>query len=1063
MTHSFVNLLLTLALAISAALLHSPSLADDEWNHTELNIWSQLEILQARGKLEEALELARHRLEQESRKSGPDARVSTEMPRKIAKLEFIISLPPEARRELVEADSLWWKQHRHWDAGRYSAGVKALEWRLDIVRRYFGASHWEVARTHYSLANFLASAGDYARAKSHYEKALELGVELYGRLSLDVALTIEHLGSLYAGERNCIRAEQLYKEALEIYSALSKEPKIDSLRNENVIRTWRRMAKLYISQGDYTRAIPLLRRAEVGARGLRTSRLKGRGYWLTASLQGDLGDVLRKQGDYSAAVPLLREALAERRKALGEEHPHVIRSLNAFGEVLCECGEPAAAEPFLREALTKCREFLGDEDPYTATTFLSLASMLRSIGEYSAAESLGVEALAIQRRGVGCVYLNVAECLSHLADTYIAQGKSGDAASCLREALQRYDRILGRDHPSVVGAKHKLSRCILAQGDRANAETLLSEAAAAFETARLRVGSGYSRAAFQDSPYAALAVTRLLLGKESEAWPAAERALGRALADLIIAAERRSLTPSEYALQDSLQQLLGQLEDQLAAFQEAAKENAALLAPGDANELRIRLAAADADWATFQREIAHRHPVTEGRGFALRRVQRTLGGQTALVGWLCLEVSRGDFAIWGYVIRSEGPVHWVRLDASTPGREFFSPIEKAWDFREALAIAASWTVRPTEVSRLKGEAADLCERWVTPLEGHLDGVEHLVVVPSGPMLGVPIEALVDSGDVFLADRYTISYAPSATLHTLLWEQGVDRGAPLARKALLVGDPPFTNDQLTAMGQEREQSRLDQDGAFATAEPLPQKSVLRSALTGNQEALAALPRLPWTREEVERVAAVIPDATTLVGAEASEQQLVALAKTGSLREFDTIHLATHALVDDECPERSALVLSRVNLPDPCEAVVAGKRIHDGLLTAKEIVREWDLEADLVTLSGCQTGLGKETAGEGYIGLAHAFLQAGARSLLVSLWKVEEEATALLMTRFYENLTGTYVGERDGRNGDPMSKAAALREAKSWLRSYLEPADVGGERWQPFRHPSYWSGFILIGEP
>ncbi|MFH1573557.1 MAG: CHAT domain-containing protein, partial [Acidobacteriota bacterium] len=85
------------------------------------------------------------------------------------------------------------------------------------------------------------------------------------------------------------------------------------------------------------------------------------------------------------------------------------------------------------------------------------------------------------------------------------------------------------------------------------------------------------------------------------------------------------------------------------------------------------------------------------------------------------------------------------------------------------------------------------------------------------------------------------------------------------------------------------------------------------------------------------------------------------------------------------------------------------------------------------------------------------QAGARSLLVSLWKVEDEATTLLMTRFYENLTGSYKENRSGMKGKPVSKAAALREAKSWLRSYTD-----GRGAKPYRHPAYWSAFILIGE-
>jgi CHAT domain-containing protein len=152
------------------------------------------------------------------------------------------------------------------------------------------------------------------------------------------------------------------------------------------------------------------------------------------------------------------------------------------------------------------------------------------------------------------------------------------------------------------------------------------------------------------------------------------------------------------------------------------------------------------------------------------------------------------------------------------------------------------------------------------------------------------------------------------------------------------------------------------------------------------------------------------------------------------------------VDDDFPENSALVLSQIGLPDPLEAARSGERIYDGLLTAKEIVREWELNADLVTLSACETGLGKTVRGEGYIGFAHAFFQAGARSMLVSLWKVEDEATALLMERFYRN-----------RAGGAMTKAEALREAKLWLR---EQTDEQGN--QPYAHPYYWSAFVLIGD-
>ena len=146
-------------------------------------------------------------------------------------------------------------------------------------------------------------------------------------------------------------------------------------------------------------------------------------------------------------------------------------------------------------------------------------------------------------------------------------------------------------------------------------------------------------------------------------------------------------------------------------------------------------------------------------------------------------------------------------------------------------------------------------------------------------------------------------------------------------------------------------------------------------------------------------------------------------------------------------------------------IADALVEDGLLTVKEILQEWKLNADLVTLSGCETALGQTVAGEGYIGFAHAFLQAGARSVVVSLWRVEDEATALLMKRFYSNLFGEenrVEGDAQGRTtgtGKPViTKREALREAKEWLRAYKNER---GEH--PYTDPFYWSPFILIGDP
>lgn len=1037
------------ALLLSVALSHAAPQDGDPSKGPGYYIKVNIQMLRAEGEYDQALIALQDYYETVLQKPRPSTLHVKETERLIATLESIRGLPPWAREEMAIADSLFRESVGIWHSGKYSLGAGLHERRLEILRRHLGDHHPEVAGCLHELAACLSNIGDYARAEPLFHQALEMRLDLFGHIHPDVARTLEYLGELSAAEGNADRADSLYKAALQIWTEYDGVPlRIENTRSD-VVRLWAGIAKLYISQGDYVEAMPWLRNGLAMIRGHWSPD-----NWLTAMLVNHEAVVLWKQGDYVTAARLFEEALTMRREDIGDVHPHTIQSLNALGAVLSQCGEPDMAEPLLRDALARFRAIRDSDHPDIATALLNLAVLMRAKGDHQAAESLCREALAVCRRVPGDAHVCVARCLHQLAITQMVELKLRESEASYREAVTIYGRTLGNGHPDVVGARHGLALCLLAQGRPEAAEPFLSEAAAAFETSRLRVGSGYARATFQASPYAALAATRLMLGKVTDAWPAVERAHGRALTDLLVAAKHRSLSPAEKAVQDSLQRAVSRLESQLAALQRSVRADAAVQVTEDIVATRARLAAAEAASCAFQREIAAKHPVTEGQASSLQRVQEILTDRTALLGWLHVEMGPGKSASWGYVIRNAGPVRWVRLGASPSSDVAFYPIAEARDFRDALAIAASWGERVVEVVGLRSVATDIWQEWLAPLIPDLDGVDELIVIPSGPMLGIPVEALVDSSGVYLADRYAVSYAPSATIHTWLRENTPEEGRAVSRTALLVGDPPFTVQHLTAMEEEEDTGEV----SLASAEPLPAHAALRSALVGNAAALASLPRLPWTRAEVGQVAAVFPGVRTLLGADASEQSFADLAQSGALREFDTIHLATHALVDDEVPKRSAVILSLANLPDPLQATRADARVFDGMLTAKEIVREWDLDADLVTLSGCQTGLGREVAGEGYIGLAHVFLQAGARTLLVSLWRVEDEATCLLMGRFYENLTGVYQDARRGRRGEPMRKVEALREAKHWLRTYR---DERGQ--QIFRHPVYWSGFVLIGDP
>jgi CHAT domain-containing protein len=284
------------------------------------------------------------------------------------------------------------------------------------------------------------------------------------------------------------------------------------------------------------------------------------------------------------------------------------------------------------------------------------------------------------------------------------------------------------------------------------------------------------------------------------------------------------------------------------------------------------------------------------------------------------------------------------------------------------------------------------------------------------------------------------------------------------------------------------------GIVLASQPAPQALTeqrrldLRLASRGGDD----WPRLVGTRCEVaslQRLFASAPQ-QLLIDSDASEQRLAVLASQGELGNYRYVHLATHGQVDNVMPLRSAVILAQDRLPDEeqrLKLLLEGQPIPDGRLTAEEVFRQWNLHSELVTLSACQTALGKYERGEGFVGFAQALILAGSRSVCLSLWKVDDTATALLMERFYQNL----LGKREGLS-KPLGKAAALAEAKSWLRGLsreealrrtaqltkgvergkgrkelpllpqLPPSPAGAVEDRPYAHPYYWAAFVLLGD-
>ncbi|HET6349973.1 MAG TPA: CHAT domain-containing protein, partial [Candidatus Krumholzibacteria bacterium] len=411
-------------------------------------------------------------------------------------------------------------------------------------------------------------------------------------------------------------------------------------------------------------------------------------------------------------------------------------------------------------------------------------------------------------------------------------------------------------------------------------------------------------------------------------------------------------------------------------------------------------------------------------------LQSRLDEHTAYIGWLDAKfaddmlTSTAPFlnARWMYMIRRSEPIQWRPIYEVRTRSQDAAVRNDSRQFYAVIGRAANWRGRVDDDPELKRLALHVFHAEFGPGAFELKGIDKLVAEFACYDEWMQSDGLVDDSGHYLSERYAVSYSPSASVYDVLVNSLHHQHAS-APEVLAIGDPVYSHTSAPATD-----SRIDE-------------VTLRSAINHDAGALDRLPALPYSGVEIDSVQALFHDCRVLRGDDASEVTVDKIVTRPSASKFDIVHIATHALVDRQ-PERCAIALSR----DGTDGSVS----NDGLIDASEIRMGWKLDAELVTLSACQT------AGVGFhrgepSGFAQALFQAGARCVLLTFWKVDDRATSLLMSRFYENVAAY------SRHGETISYSEALEGAKNWLRTYQ---DAKGNR--PFAHPVYWSGFVLIGD-
>ncbi|HLK99478.1 MAG TPA: tetratricopeptide repeat protein [Myxococcaceae bacterium] len=948
---------------------------------------------------------------------------------------------------------------------------------LAIREAALGPGTVEVAQTLHALAWLYDLQGLYAQARPLAERALAIREVALGKDHPLVADSLLDLIGHYQSQGMNELAEQCYARGRAILeAALGKNP-------PDVATALWRLAHFYLITNGSDRAEPLVQRAIA----LREATL-GAHHPLVAELLSWLGLFYFDQGLYSRAEPVLERAAAIRASALGENHPLLADVLLDLGDLYVAQGLDARAEPLLRRAWTIRKEAFGENSRFTATALHGLGQLYLAQGQYARAEPLLRRALAIQETVFGKRHPFVARTLCRLGDLYLAQGQYASAEPLLRRALATLEASAGRNHPTLAPQLNHLADLYSAQGQYTRARPLYERALALVEAS---AGPQHPSVAEMLNQ---LGVVHLSQHRLDQALPLFTRAFAVSEQRL----RQESLGFSEARLASFLQRLRDD-EERLYALLRAHPEDAHVrrLALGAALLLKGRsveesasisrtvyrsLGAQDRD--TFERLRGLRTQLTklslQSPGtLAPADYQRRLAELTEQGNALETDLAQRSAPLRALAALPPPAEIVDRVAAALPRDaalvEFITYVDRPLVPRRsppgqpppgqlrylALVLLPDATVRfrdlgPAEpidsaASRLRDALANrdadfqataqaLYQRAFQPLLPLLGPYRRLFLSPDGQLALVPFAALHD-GQRFLVDAFDFTYLSSGKN---LLPRPPESAPPEA--VIVVADPDFHTPLPARPGS--------QDAAPVLAERGELFSLLRANLA--QRAWAPTP-LPGTRKEAEAIQRLLPQARLFLGSEATKERLLRLPPPGIL------HLATHGFFLEDAPQRpdsralgqfgvlgedtrpryppdpllrSGLVLAGASAPAPSGASAASPSAEHALVTALELAGLDLWGTQLVVLSACDTGRGDVKLGQGVYGLRRAFLVAGAETVVMSLWKVNDETTRILMEAYYRHLLAG------------QGRATALREAMRELR-----------RTQP--HPHYWAPFLAMG--
>lgn len=917
------------------------------------------------------------------------------------------------------------------ETNNYQQSEKLYQEAASLYAKTLGVEHPNYASALSNLAEFYRNAGKYDRAESLHIQAKEIRKKALGAMHFDYALSVNNLAGLYYDKGFYEQAEPLYLESKEVVEqTLGKEhPQYAAVLNN--------LSNLYTATGNYNRAEEL----QLQAKDVRYAALgdKHPDYAITIT---NLADLYSFMGRYLLAEKNYQDAIGIYENSLGAKHPDYAVALSNLGVLYNVTGNYEKSIKLFIQSL-EIQKHLGHDHPEYATSLANLANAMFKVGSYKKAEDLLIQAKGIYETSFGTENPRFATALNNLANVYGAEGRYDESERLNLQAMQVRGDNLGKDHPDYIASIYNMARLYTDAGRYVQAEQRYIEMCNLLVKQIHRYFLGLSES--EKDQYYATVKTDF------------EHFNAFAFSD-----KSANLWEEAYDLQLSIKGVLLNDSDKIRKQILSSRNDSLISLYNSWRYLRNRLVKA---YQMKDEERKARHMDIDSLTTQVNHTEKLLSKQSDVFRksydnnphiWQDVQkkLGKNEAAVEIVRFRKYGIQKWL-TDSSDVNLTQYPLYGLTDTVHYAALVITPTSIKPECIVWKNGNDLEgkLLKNYRNSIQFKLSDtisynsfwkpiytflkknkVRNVYFSPDGVYNAVNLNTLFNpESEKFVADEIKIQLVTNTKD---LIAGNVQKNKKKFSNTSLFGSPDYSVEETI------ENNKGKNNDKTAIAIDTTQRFFDGSVIS----------KLPGTEKEINDINSLLKidgvETSLFLHRKATEEELK------SSRSPQVLHIATHGFfLNDTDPDvekgfagfeaktfiqnpllRSGLLLTGA------QQTVNGNRnpdAEDGIITAYEAMNLTLDDTDLVVLSACETGLGEIRNGEGVYGLQRAFQTAGAKSVLMSLWRVDDTTTQQLMTSFYANWI---------KSGN---KREALKKAQDYVR-------------KKYHHPYYWGAFILVGE-